>query len=54
MEEGGIAAGQSKQPETEQRQEESSPDATEPAHPITKHEARVLRGYKATLSSKML
>lgn len=54
MEEEGVAAGESKEPETEQRQEESSPHAAEPAQSINKHEARVLRGYKATLSSKML
>jgi len=46
------AIGESKEPETEQRHGEPRPESTGSAQPIDKHEARVLGGYKATLSKK--
>ncbi|KAF8635681.1 hypothetical protein AX15_000307 [Amanita polypyramis BW_CC] len=47
-------AGEVKEVETEQRQEHvgAEPDEPGPTLPSDKHEARVLGGYKATLSKK--
>lgn len=53
QEEAYEAAGEAKEIEREQPREHAGaePEASDSTSPIDKHEARVLGGYKATLSS---